>query len=104
MDEGECTRACAQVMMLTQATSLYQPGREERGSEPKMNRKKGCSVFPLRPIQQRHRDKGKRQDGGMEGWGVGAGDRRETKTKKKPSSSGWNATPNDEVVLSSLRT
>lgn len=81
MDEGECTRACAQVMTLTQATSLYQPGREERGSEPKMNRKKGCSVFPLRPIQQRHRDKGKRQDGGMDG---GGGDRRETKKKENP--------------------
>lgn len=99
MDEGGCTRACAQVMMLTQATSLYQPGREERGSEPKMNRKKGCSVFPLRPIQQRHRDKGRRQDGGMEG-----GETDEKQKKKNPSSSGWNATPNDEVVLSSFRT
>lgn len=76
MRENAHVRA-RQVMMLTQATSLYQPGREERGSEPKMNRKKGCSVFPLRPIQQRHRDKGKRQDGGMEGWR--GGDRRETK-------------------------
>lgn len=60
-------------MMLTQATSLYQAGREEKGSEPKANRKKGCSVFPLRPIQQRHRDKGRRQGGGMEDREMGGG-------------------------------
>lgn len=51
------------------------PGREEKGCEPKMKRKKGalCVAFSLRPIQQPHRDKGRRQDGGWrtERWSDG---------------------------------
>lgn len=61
------------------------PGREEKGFEPKLNGKKGFSVFPLRPIQQAHRDKERRQDRGWrterrrDGWG----NRQQTTTGKK---------------------
>lgn len=63
-----CVFLCA-ATMLTQATSLYQGGREMRGGfEPKMDgKKKRGTVLLIRPIHQPSREKERRREGGRDG-------------------------------------